>query len=88
MIVNIEPIQIWNAGQTDIATKFSLVTVYDDLETYATTYYQLLSDTDQQLSQGNQTIDGQDYQDWNSTPDANDWILSWSTTQLGITIKP
>jgi len=86
MTVEIQPIQIWNAGQVQTATKFSLVTVYDDLETYATTYYQLLSTDDLQLSQGNQQINGQDYIDWNNEPDANDWILNWSATQLGITI--
>jgi len=86
MTVEIQPIQIWNAGQEQTATKFSLVTVYDDLDTYATTYYQLLSADDQQLSQGNQQLDGQDYQDWNNDPDANTWILNWSATQLGITI--
>lgn len=86
MTVEIQPIQIWNAGQVQTATKFSLVTVYDDLDTYATTYYQLLSTDDLQLSQGNQQINGQDYIDWNNEPDANEWILNWSATQLGITI--
>ena len=86
MVVDIQPIQIWNAGQQQTATKFSLVTVYDDLETYATTYYQLLTSDSVQLTAGNQNIDGQDYQDWNNDPDANTWILNWSTTQLGITV--
>lgn len=86
MIVEIQPITIWNAGQVQTATKFSLVTVYDDLETYATTYYQLLTSDSVQLTQGNQQLDGQDYQDWNNDPDANTWVLNWSATQLGITI--
>lgn len=86
MIVDIQPIQIWNAGQVETATKFSLVTVYDDLDTYATTYYQLLTSDSIQLTQGNQQLDGQSYQDWNNDPDANTWILNWSATQLGITI--
>jgi len=86
MTVDIQPIQIWNAGQLQTATKFSLVTVYDDLDTYATTYYQLLTNDNLQLTQGNQQLDGQDYQDWNNDPDANAWILNWSATQLGITI--
>jgi hypothetical protein len=86
MLADIQPIQIWNAGQVQTATKFSLVTVYDDLDTYATTYYQLLTSDSVQLSQGNQQIEGQEYQDWNNDPDANAWILNWSATQLGITI--
>jgi hypothetical protein len=86
MTVDIQPLQIWNAGQVQTATKFSLVTVYDNLNTYATTYYQLLSSDSVQLSQGNQQLDGKEYQDWNSDPDANTWILNWSAAQLGITI--
>lgn len=86
MVVDIQPIQIWNAGTVQTATKFSLVTVYDDLETYASTYYQLLTIDSVQLTQGNQNLDGQSYQDWNNDPDANTWILNWSATQLGITI--
>jgi hypothetical protein len=86
MTVDIQPIQIWSAGQLQTAIKFSLVTVYDDLQTYASTYYQLLTAENVQLSQGNQQLDGQDYQDWNNDPDANAWILNWSALQLGITI--
>ena len=86
MTVDIQPIQIWNAGQVQTATKFSLVIVYDDLDTFATTYYQLLTSESVQLTAGNQNIEGQEYQDWNNDPDANTWILNWSATQLGITI--
>ena len=86
MTVDIQPIQIWNAGQVQTATKFSLVTVYDDLDTFATTYYQLLTSDSVQLTAGNQNLDGQSYQDWNNDPDANTWILNWSATQLGINV--
>jgi hypothetical protein len=86
MIANIQPVDIWANGQTQQATQFSLVTVYDDLETSATTYYQLLDANGAQLSQGNQTINGTEYSDWNNQPDANSWLLTWSTTQLGLTV--
>lgn len=86
MKVNIQPVQIWNAGQTQTATQFELNGVWDNFDNTATLYYQLLDVDNVQLSQGNQTIDGQDYQDWDNDPDANTWIVNWSATQLGLTI--
>ena len=86
MKVNIQPVQIWNAGQTQTATQFELNGVWDNFMDSATLYYQLLDVDNVQLSQGNQTIDGQDYQDWDNDPDANTWIVNWSATQLGLTI--
>lgn len=86
MTVNIQPVDIWNAGQTQTATQFSLNGVWDNFQDSATLYYQLLDAQGVQLSQGNQTIDGQTYQDWSVDPDANTWIVNWSATQLGLTI--
>ena len=86
MIVNIQPVEIWNSGQTQTATQFEVNGVWDNFMDSATLYYQLLDVNNVQLSQGNQTIDGQDYQDWNNDPDANTWIVNWSATQLGLTI--
>lgn len=86
MTVNIQPVDIWNAGQTQTATQFSLNGVWDNFQDSATLYYQLLDAQGIQLSQGNQTIDGQTYQDWSVDPDANTWIVNWSATQLGLTI--
>jgi hypothetical protein len=86
MTVDIQPIQIWSAGQVQTATQFSCNGVWDNFDTTATLYYQLLDSEGVQLSQGNQTIDGVDYQNWSVDPDANTWIIDWSATQLGITI--
>ena len=86
MIKDIQPVQLWVAGETKTATKFGLTSVYDDLESYATLYYQLLDTDSQQLSQGNLTINGTEYTTWNDDPDANDWILNWAVSQLGLTL--
>lgn len=86
MTVNIQPIQIWNAGQTQTATQFSCNGVWDNFDTSATLYYTLLDAQGVQLSEGNQTIDGVEYKNWSVDPDANSWIINWSATQLGITI--
>ena len=93
MIVEIQPVQIWVAGETKTATKFGLSSVNDDLETFATLYYQLLESNPQDptqtgpaISQGNLTINGAEYQSWNDDPNANQWILNWAISQLGLTL--
>lgn len=86
MKVNIQPLEIWNAGHTQTATQFEVNGVWDNFEDSATLYYQLLDVDNVQLSQGNQTIDGAEYASWSVDPDANTWIVNWSATQLGLTI--
>jgi hypothetical protein len=56
--------------------------ISDNLSTSATFYYALLSDTMTQLSQGNLTMTGQDYADWQTNQYAYDWIA----TQIDVTI--
>ena len=56
--------------------------ISDNLSTSATFYYSLLSDTMTQLSQGNLTMTGQDYADWQTNQYAYDWIA----TQIDVTI--
>ena len=56
--------------------------ISDNLSTSATFYYSLLSDTMAQLSQGNLTMTGQDYADWQTNQYAYDWIA----TQIDVTI--
>ena len=50
--------------------------INDNLSTSATFYYALLSDTQVQLSQGNLTMEGQDYADWQTNQYAYDWIAA------------
>jgi hypothetical protein len=56
--------------------------VNDNLSTSATFYYALLSDTQAQLSQGNLTMEGQDYADWQTNQYAYDYIAK----QINVTI--
>jgi len=56
--------------------------INDNLSTSATFYYALLSDTMVQLSQGNLTMTGQDYANWQTNQYAYDWIA----TQIDVTI--
>jgi len=56
--------------------------INDNLSTSATFYYALLSDTQAQLSQGNLTMEGQDYADWTT----NDYAYNWVAEQIDVTI--
>jgi hypothetical protein len=50
--------------------------INDNLSTSATFYYALLSDTQAQLSQGNLTMEVQDYADWKKNQYAYDCIAA------------
>lgn len=87
----IQPVNVWQNGQVKSATKFDLNIVYDNLESSATFYYQLLevitdaegNESTNQVAQGNLTMDGQEYQNWD---DSNDSAYIWGADQLSLTI--
>jgi len=64
------------------ATILNAYCINDNLSTSATFYYALLSDTQAQLSQGNLTMEGQDYADWQT----NDYAYNWVATQIDVVI--
>jgi hypothetical protein len=89
----IEPVNIWANGQQNEANAFGLSVINDNLKSSATFYYQLFNVTivDEienvtTLSQGNLTIEGQEYIDWNATPDINDAAYVWATEQLNLVL--
>jgi hypothetical protein len=92
-MAQIQPITLWIQGQTKTANAFDLSIVNDDLATRAVLYYRLGSETQSEtetqtiwLQDGNLTIDGQAYQDWDADTSANEWIYNWAAEQLNITI--
>jgi hypothetical protein len=58
------------------ATILNAYCINDNLNDSATFYYALLSDTQGQLSQGNLTMEGQDYADWVTNEYAYDFVAS------------
>jgi hypothetical protein len=77
---NIQPVVFpLNLGT---ATVLNAYCINDNLSTSATFYYALLSDAMAQLSQGNLTMTGQDYADWQTNSYAYDWIAA----QIDVTI--
>jgi len=89
----IEPVNIWSNGQQNEANAFGLSVINDNLSSSATFYYQLFNVTivDEvenatALSQGNLTIEGEEYTDWNATPDINEAAYVWATEKLNLVL--
>jgi hypothetical protein len=78
----IEPVSIWDNGQVLEATILNAYCINDNLSTSGTFYYSILSDAQQQLTQGNLTMTGDAYQAWQT----NDYAYDWVAEQLNLTI--
>jgi hypothetical protein len=70
----IESISIWDNGQTQEATVLNAYAVNVSLGNSATFYYSLLSESMQQLAQGNLSMSGEDYSAWEADTFAWDYI--------------
>lgn len=87
----IQAVNVWNNGQMKSATKFNMNSIFDNLEDSATFYYELLAvktdaegnESTEQVAQGNLSMTGQDYQNWD---DSNDSAYVWGAAQLSLTI--
>jgi hypothetical protein len=89
----IQPVNIWSGGQSLQANNLDMYVISDNLSSSATFYYQLLkvetiddNTSTQQLAQGNLTMSGTDYDNWNTTPDINDAAFIWAAGQLNLTL--
>lgn len=82
----ISPVTIWKDGVSKTATQFNLRSIGDDLATAALFYYELRDEFGAVLTTGNITMDGQEYADWNSNPDANAEAYRWAASNLNLTI--
>jgi hypothetical protein len=58
----------------------------DNFSTSVNISYQLLSVNNQQLQGGNISLNGFDYQAYNTSPDGNEYIYQWTATKLGVTL--
>jgi hypothetical protein len=84
----IESIPIWDNGQNKEADILNAYAVNVTLGTSATFYY-TLSNEAEQLAQGNLTMSGDDYQEWNADEFAYDWIAEQlNLTIIGDYVKP
>jgi len=87
----IQPVNIWVNGVVKSATKFNMNSIFDDLETAATFYYELLqveadaqgNEVTSKLAQGNLNMIENDYQNWDGD---NDAAYTWGAAELSLTI--
>ena len=89
----IEPIGIWKNGESFEANLLSAYIINDNLETSCTFYYSLCSSGEgtealplvigQTLADGNITMGGQSYIDWDNS---NDAAYSYIAEKLNLTI--
>lgn len=82
----IQAIQIWYNGQLYTATLLLLYIINDNLTDTAVFYYQLQNSNNLGLAQGNITMDGQTYQDWDTASDINQYAWDWAANELNLTL--
>lgn len=82
----IQSVPIWKDGQVQSATWLNSLCINDNLKDTAIFYYTLNADYEglpnEILADGNLTMNGVDYQNWND----NDYAYNWIATQLSLTI--
>jgi hypothetical protein len=78
----IQPVNVWSNGQMVQATLLNAWAINVVLGTSATFYYNLLSEGQARLAEGNLTMTGEAYQQWTVDSYAWDWIAE----QLNLTI--
>lgn len=89
----IQPINIWTNGQIKSAKYMTLLCGTDNLKDSAIFYYALFAETENQeeekiqgekLADGNITMTGTSYDNW----ETNEYAWNWAATTLGITLLP
>jgi hypothetical protein len=82
----IQSVSIWYNGIMVMATIFNMNSINDNLTSSATFYYQLFTDINQQVAEGNLTMTGEDYITYSSSQDSNSYAYQWGATQLNLTL--
>jgi hypothetical protein len=82
----IQPVSIWYNGIMVMATIFNMTSINDNLTDACTFYYQLFTDINQQVAEGNLIMEGFDYEAYSTSPDSNAYAYQWGATQLNLTI--
>ena len=89
----IQPVTIWKNGESQEANLLNAYIINDNLATSCTFYYQLCSSGEgtealplvigQTLAEGNVTMSGEDYLNWDNS---NDQAYSYIAEKLNLTI--
>lgn len=92
--MKIQPVTIWANGLEQQADGFILNSSWDNLSTAATLTYNLVKlnpNVDNEgtnLANGSLDLQGQDYQDWDTSINANQWAYDWAAAQLNLVLIP
>ena len=78
----IEPIQAWVKGQSVTAAILNLRPIGGELFKFSQFYYELLSEDKVMIANGNLTLDGDDYQNW----EQDDFPFEWAAGKLNLVI--
>lgn len=88
----IQPVSVWCDGQVLTAQYLDAYSIKDNLSDFAIFCWGIYTEGSEPgkpgviVSQGNLTMNGQTYIDWNANPDINDDAYSWIASQLSLTI--
>jgi hypothetical protein len=93
---SIEPVDIWQNGESKTGNYIDASIVNDNLHDYAQFYWAISdvtkdiegNETKQTLSQGNTTISGADYQTWGESSDVNLAAYEYICNKLNLTLIP
>jgi hypothetical protein len=83
---NIQPLDIWSAGETKTAVCLRLYISYDDLATRAAFQYSLCDADGVVIYEGQILVEGQEYLDWGSSGDSNEEAYVIAAAQLNLTL--
>ncbi len=88
-----EPVQVWKYGEQLEASLLQATIVNDNLESYCSFYYQLLTGGDgteampvtysQSVAEGNISLSGEEYLEWNGS---NDYAYDYIAEKLNLTL--
>jgi hypothetical protein len=93
---SIQPVDIWQNGQSETGNYIDASIVNDNLSDYAQFYWNISKvttdsegvETKQSLTQGNTTISGEAYVTWGTASDVNLAAYQYICTQLNLTLIP
>ena len=93
---SIQPVQIWQNGQSETGNYIDASIVNDNLSDYAQFYWNISKvttdsegvETKQSLTQGNTTISGEAYVTWGTASDVILAAYQYICTQLNLTLIP
>jgi len=93
---SIQPVDIWQNGQSETGNYIDASIVNDNLSDYAQFYWNISKvttdsegvETKQSLTQGNTTISGADYESWSEATDVNLFAYEYICRKLNLTLIP